>query len=116
EVYNFFDKKFTASKQAAAQSILAQNNVPLPARKPDVAAAQAGGRHQSPVFLNRSAVFMREPESKTASIASLLSQDRTVQMRDLDDYRSGANQIPAAHRLLPPVQAPMSIADLLMLS
>lgn len=113
QVYDFFDKKFAGTAKAAPH-MLAQSDVPLPARKPGVAVAEAKGYQHIPPSLDKPVVFARQND--TSSLASLLSADQTTRALTLADYQAGANQIPAMHRLLPAAAAPISIADLLTLS
>jgi len=110
QVYAFFDKKFDKGT-AAPQNMLAHNNVPLPAHKPDITSTKASYQHIPPT-LEKPIVFTRDAQA--ASLAHILYSN--YKSLSLADYQQGANQIPARAPLNPPAQSPMSIADLLMLS
>ncbi len=111
QVYNFFDKKFGGEKTDAPQNMLAQNNVPVPERKPG--AIKTGYQHIPP-SLDKPIVF-KDAQAATGSSAPSINE-RIARALSLADYQQGANQIPARNFLLPSDKAPISIADLLMLS
>jgi hypothetical protein len=110
QVYAFFDKKFDKD-DTAPQNMLAQANVPLPVRKPEITTTKASYQH-IPHSLEKPVVFTRDAQA--ASLAHILYHRNDT--LTLDDYRHGANQISPRAPLNPPAQSPLSIADLLMLS
>lgn len=113
QVYAFFDKKF-ADTPGQAPHMLAQSDVPLPARKPDIRQAKTGYQHIPPAQ-DRPVVFARDPG--VAALTQAPDTAQKIHAKTLLDYRAGANQIPgAARHWLPVNNQPMSIADLLMLS
>lgn len=104
QVYDFFDKKFDKDVPAAPQTILAKDTTETaPAEK------KAGYLHIPP-SLEKPIVFTRDAQA--ASLAHIIYGSNKAMT--LNDYRQGANQIPARAPLNPP--ASLSIADLLMLS
>lgn len=105
QVYDFFDRKFDKPAPAAPQTMLAQERATPPREKMN------STYQHIPPSLEKPIVFTRDAQA--ASLAHILYNDSSRSL-SLNDYRHGANQIPARAPINPP--ASFSIADLLMLS